>query len=550
VEAASTNLVHDPRRSRDSGTVDEMEAVDEMETVNALEPVDELDGIVDLGDQIATLAAHLHAATYRLLTLIAEFDRLKGWEAGGHRTCAHWLAFRTGIDLGAAREKVRAARALTELPQISATMEQGELSFAQVRALTRVATPESEGDLLELARCSTAAQLERTVRAWRRMSRCDENELERIRHRSRYFSVFPDEEGMYLVRGRLDPEVGAMLMRAIDAANDVLFRADTAEEIEPKQRRADALGLLAERGLAAGFGGGEYGGGGFTRGGQTGAAGYGGNASKAGEGDEGRDGSEAETGVDVGAGIGVESESEVDVECESDADADGAAHAEAGIVPLSGTRAERYQVVLHVEAATLEHDGEPGRSELEDGTRVSAETSRRLSCDASVIRLSKEKSHGVREAKVLDVGRKTRTIPPALRRALEARDRGCRFPGCGLRFTDAHHVTHWADGGATKLDNLVLLCRFHHRLVHEDGYTVHFPRGERPYFLDPRMRLVPDRPLPPPHVPPEPVETLLRQNRCRGVDPGFFSARIRYKREADIPLAVVDRALRALEGPG
>jgi hypothetical protein len=346
------------------------------------------------------------------------------------------------------------------------------------------------------------------------MSRCDENELERIRHRSRYFSVFPDEEGMYLVRGRLDPEVGAMLMRAIDAANDVLFRADTAEEMEPKQRRADALALLAERGLAAGFGGAESGLVGFGRAGQARAAGDG--ESKGGGKDEVRD----ESG------------------------------AEAGIVPLSGTRAERYQVLLHVEASTLELDGEPGRSDLGDGTRVSAETSRRLTCDASMIRLFKEKSDGVCKEQVLDVGRKTRTIPPALRRALEARDRGCRFPGCGLRFTDAHHVTHWADGGATKLDNLVLLCRFHHRLVHEEGYTVHFPRGERPYFLDPRMRLVPDRPPPPPHLPPEPVETLLRQNRCRGVDPGFFAARIRYRREADIPFAVVDRALRALEVQG
>ena len=116
-------------------------------------------------------------------------------------------------------------------------MAQGELSFAKVRALTRVATPESEGDLLELARCSTAAQLERTVRAWRRMCRFDEDELEKIRHRSRCFSVFPDEEGMYVVRGRLDPEVGAMLMRAVDAASDALFKASipkggTPEDID------------------------------------------------------------------------------------------------------------------------------------------------------------------------------------------------------------------------------------------------------------------------------------------------------------------------------
>jgi len=250
----------------------------------------------------------------------------------------------------------------------------------------------------------------------------------------------------------------------------------------------------------------------------------------------------------------------------------------ADIVPLSGTRAERYQVVLHVEASTLEHEREPGRSELEDGTRVSAETSRRLSCDASLVLLTKAPGGEVhngkdpgggapdgsmrdgsrqddsgRDGAVREVGRKTRTIPPALRRALEARDRGCRFPGCGLRFTEAHHVRHWADGGQTKLENLILLCRFHHRLVHEEGYTVHFPRGERPYFLDPRMRLLPDVPPPPPPpspssgLPPEPVEAFIQQNRLRGVEPGCLTSTARYKREDDIPLAIVMRALRALE---
>ena len=103
----------------------------------------EQDALLDLGDEIATLAAHIHAATYRLLMLLARFDVLQGWKAGGHRSCAHWLAFRTGIDLGAAREKVRAARALLSLPQISASMAKGELSFAKVRALTRVAKPGS-----------------------------------------------------------------------------------------------------------------------------------------------------------------------------------------------------------------------------------------------------------------------------------------------------------------------------------------------------------------------------------------------------------------------
>jgi hypothetical protein len=481
----------------------------------AFQPADdsaeaEQDALLDLGDEIATLAAHIHAATYRLLMLIRKFDVLKGWEAGGHRSCAHWLAFRTGIDLGAAREKVRAARALISLPQISASMAKGELSFAKVRALTRVAQPGSEGVLLELALSSTAAQLEHTVRAFRRMNRCDEQELERLRHRSRCFSVFPDEDGMYLVRGRLDPEVGAMLMRAIDAAGDALFgdkssetragtwdaRADPSEDIEPKQRRADAVGLLAERALAAGFG--------------------------------------------EGAEDGEEAEDEDDRQ------------PAATTAPLSGTRAERYQVVLHVEAATLRSDSEPGRSELEDGTRVSAETSRRLSCDASVVRLG-EAADGT----VLDIGRKTRTIPPALRRALESRDRGCRFPGCGLRFTDAHHVRHWADGGDTKLDNLVLLCRFHHRLVHEEGYRVHFPRTGKLYFLDPRMRLLPDVPQPPATrlgsaeaTPSKPAEPLMRENRAHGIEPDFRTSSARYKRDDDVPADLIRRALKRLDDLG
>ncbi|MHB1194056.1 MAG: DUF222 domain-containing protein [Longimicrobiales bacterium] len=168
------------------------------------------DAIEALGDEIAVLAAHIHAATHRLLVLLAEFDSRNGWEREGHRSCAHWLTFRTGIDLGAAREKVRAARALMGLPQTSAAMARGELSFSQIRALSRVATADNEGDLLELARGCTTAQLERVVRGWKRGSRQDEAALERERHERRTFSVFPDDEGMYVVRGKLPPEVGAL----------------------------------------------------------------------------------------------------------------------------------------------------------------------------------------------------------------------------------------------------------------------------------------------------------------------------------------------------
>jgi hypothetical protein len=157
--------------------------------------------------------------------------------------------------------------------------------------------------------------------------------------------------------------------------------------------------------------------------------------------------------------------------------------------------------------------------------------------------------------RILDVGRKTRTIPPALRRALEARDRGCRFPGCGLRFTDAHHIRHWADGGETRLGNLVLLCRFHHRLVHEEGFRVHAPTGgagsksgdRKLYFLDRRMRLIPDAPPPTPPLPPRPVQALVERNRLRGVQPDYSTGSARYRREVDVPPEVVQRALEAVE---
>ena len=119
----------------------------------------------DLEDELATLAAHIQAATARLLALLAELDRRAAWASSGALSCAHWLAWRTGLDLGAAREHVRVARALTTLPALRTAFERGELSFSKVRAVTRIARPETEADLLAMAREGTAAQLERLVRA-------------------------------------------------------------------------------------------------------------------------------------------------------------------------------------------------------------------------------------------------------------------------------------------------------------------------------------------------------------------------------------------------
>ncbi len=412
-----------------------------------------------LGERIAELAARINSAEAQMMALIADFDRRGGWK-DGFGSCAEWLAWRIGIKIGPARERVRAARALEKLPRTADALREGSISYAKVRALTRVATPGSEAKLLEFARAGSAAKLEQMVRMWKKLSRDAELTAEQARHRSRAFSVFVDGDGMYVVRGRLEPEVGALLMRAVEAASDALFRREdgatdartgakardlgtdrtdprierTDPRPEPKQRRADAVGLLAERALAAGFGGGES-------------------------------SATPEDGSTGGSDSGHQVE--------------------------SGTRAERYQVMVHCDAATLAEEGEPGRSDL-DGIRVSAETSRRMACDAAVVAMVH-----ARDGAVLSVGRRTRTIPPHIRRALEERDRGCRFPGCGCRFTEAHHVKHWADGGETSLGNTVLLCRRHHRAVHEgrvkvsvatDGTVLFFTRTGRMLADAPKQR--------------------------------------------------------------
>ena len=188
--------------------------------------------------------------------LLREFDERTGWN-NGFLSCAHWLHWRTGIDLGAAREKVRVAKSLPALPQVSAAMQRGQLSYAKVRALTRVATPENQGTLLDLALAGNCAHVERVVRAWRRVDRVEAARQTETRHLHRQLSTWVDDDGMIVIRGRLTPDVGAVVQRALEAAADRLFRdaahAPTgdvmAEDLTPAQRRADALALLAESAL-------------------------------------------------------------------------------------------------------------------------------------------------------------------------------------------------------------------------------------------------------------------------------------------------------------
>ena len=384
-----------------------------------------------LGDEIAELSAHLDAATARLLDLIRDFDAHSGWNTG-FRSCAAWLTWRIGLDPGAARERVRVARALGTLRLLAQALARGELSYAKVRALTRVATPETEERLLAVAKTGTAAHVERIVRGWRQVDRIAETREAARQHASRALHVYQDDDGMVVIRGRLAPEVGAVLVQALTAARETLSQYREGEDAPTiVQQQADALALLAETAL--------------------------------------------HRGIDPG-------------------------------VP-----AERYQVVVHVDALALADPDQPGQSLLEDGMRVSAETSRRLACDASRVVMRHDS-----DGRAVEVGARTRTIPPALRRALLHRDRGCRFPGCGLRFVQGHHLRHWAQGGPTTLSNLALLCRRHHRAVHEEGYEVERqPDGEL-RFRRPDGRPLPDVPAPP-EVRTDPIEALRALHEAQGL---------------------------------
>ncbi|HWJ33727.1 MAG TPA: DUF222 domain-containing protein [Steroidobacteraceae bacterium] len=352
----------------------------------------------ELEAQITELAGQLNAANYRWLTLIAEFDRRQGWADGSLHSCAHWLNFKVGLNLGAAREKVRVAHALAGVPKIAAAMARGELSYSKVRALTRVATAATEDSLLMIALHGTAYHVENTVRYFGRALQAGELSREAQQQASRTVNYWYDNDGSLVLKARLPALAGAMLVKALEAAMPAVA-ATTVNVVRAEERRltyhtrrADALAQVAE----------SY----------------------------------------------LQQES------------------------TSMSTADRYQVVVHVDAETLK-DQTDGRCHIDHGPPLPAETVRRLTCDASVVRIIETE-----QGEPLDVGRKTRTIPPAIRRALNSRDPGCCFPGCThRRYLDAHHIEHWADGGQTKLANLVSLCRTHHRLVHEGGIAIEVRAG-------------------------------------------------------------------------
>jgi hypothetical protein len=176
-----------------------------------------------LAREITSGAVRLAAATAAWLRLVEEFDRREGWHAYGILSCAHWLAWQCGMSPGTAREHVRVARALTALPVISTAFAEGRLSFSKVRALTRIAEPDTEASLLEFAIDATASQTERMVRQWRRAEAVDRDTVES----KRQFDHWWDDDGMLVLRMRLDADQGAQLLTAIDSLAERAARRET-----------------------------------------------------------------------------------------------------------------------------------------------------------------------------------------------------------------------------------------------------------------------------------------------------------------------------------
>ena len=461
----------------------------------------------ELEAEITTLYGHINAATYRLLVLIHAFNERDGWGEWGIKSCAHWLNWKCGIALGAAREKVRAAEALPSLPLISEAFRKGEISYSKVRAMTRVATPENEDYLVMIARHGTASHVEKLVREYRRTQRwAEECRTAETRHQLRMVEHYYDEDGLMVIRAKLPPEQGAVVLEALNAAVETI-----ADEVREQKRQADERERAdSEREEEA-------------------AAQEARNRNEHAE-DSPLDNPELSTesvpagtlsGRRDGAGTPAFAErvhglrpDETRPQRRADALLRMAETVLAtGIHPSSG--GDRYQVVIHVDAVTLHHrhTTDPGQCTLDEGPWLAAETARRIGCNASIVALTEDP-----DGHPLNVGRKTRSIPPAMRRALKARDKGCRFPGCTQsRFVDGHHVHHWADGGETKLGNLVQLYRYHHRLVHEGGFNVNASPDGDFRFSRPDGELIESRPCAP-CVHADSGEELTTMNEENGLD--------------------------------
>jgi hypothetical protein len=338
-------------------------------------------------------------------------------------SCAAWLAWKCQVAPGTAREQVRVARALTGLPVICGEFAAGRFSYSKVRALTRIAAPETEADLAEMAECMTAGQLERFAEAHRKVS----DSQDAARQRKRRLTWRVNQDGTMTFSATLPPEDGAVVLKALRAsAGDLEHPHDEAGRPEeatraPAEDLADALAEVCASYLQAKI-----------------------------------------------ASAGNPDVYQVIIHA-------GAAAITGGESP-AGVSAETPQPHWPVT-----HPAHQDRCHVQDGPALSPAALQYISCNATISAMA----HAA-DGAILAVGRRARKAPPALRRAVLERDRHrCRFPGCESRKVDLHHIRHWAHGGETSLANLTSLCRRHHRTVHDKAYIItpagdfYTPNGQR-----------------------------------------------------------------------
>jgi hypothetical protein len=388
--------------------------------------------------EICELAGHLAAATCRFLVLLGDFDVRRGWADWEMTSCAAWLSWKCQMSSGTAREHVRVARALRDLPVIRGEFGAGRLSYAKVRALTRIATPDTEAGLAELAGPMTGSQLERFARAHRQVSQADDAGARVQRRLAWRF----EEDGSLSGTFRLPPLQGAVLLKALRAAAGGLENPHAAGPEHPHDR--------------------------------------------------GGPGVSAETPADGQAPAGGQT-AEVTSSSLADALLVIAEAFLAGKVATAGDP-EVYQVIVHVGTDAITpgpapadpaaaagdaetsvparrppgHPADPARCHVEDGPAISVNTAQMIACSAAWSWMLHDSA-----GNLLDLGRRRRRPSAALRRAVRERDKcRCRFPGCESRRVDLHHIRYWSNGGRTTLDNLVSLCKYHHMLVHDRGYLI------------------------------------------------------------------------------
>jgi len=341
-----------------------------------------------LEDDIISLSSHINSMEYEFMVLLREFDLRQGWKEYLFNNCAEWLNMKCGMAPGTAREKMRVANGLFDLPQISAAFQKGDLSYSKARYLTRIATPTTEDHLLDFAIKATASQVDRHCMELRNVQRNvsihDANRL----HERRYLSCSSHSDGSVTLSVELPKETADLVMKALE-------KAASSDAADLFKQQADALVEIAKSYLSGG----------------------------------------------------------------SDKKASTADH---------------YQVCVHVDENALR--GAPDTCSSKSDLPI--ETVRRLCCDSSLV-VATEDEHG----NTKELSRKHRVVHPSLRRKLMSRDRGCRFPGCTHeKWLTAHHIVHWADGGETTAENLLMLCSKHHRLLHEGGFEIKPGAGGQWHF--------------------------------------------------------------------